>query len=139
MFLHDRKKLDDNLRRRANQNLSLASLFSIDNGFQAVVENGNADHLLQFSKFQQEKGPDPFRHCSFPENCASVAFYAESESNTVDNAGEIRNSCIKKRAAQSACPVDGIIPRYREQRQKRRHGSKRDRFPAKRFTFSSFC
>ena len=45
MLLHDRQELDNDLRRRADQDLALAGLLGIVHGIEGVVKDGSADHL----------------------------------------------------------------------------------------------
>lgn len=46
MLLHNRQELDHDLRRWTAQNLTLATLFSINDGLEAVVEDRDA-HLRE--------------------------------------------------------------------------------------------
>ena len=47
MLLHDREKLDDDLGARSDHNLSLASLFGIVYGVEAVVEHRSSCHFVE--------------------------------------------------------------------------------------------
>jgi hypothetical protein len=43
--LHDSEELDDDLGRRSDQDLALASLLGVVHGVKRIVENGSADHF----------------------------------------------------------------------------------------------
>jgi hypothetical protein len=43
--LHDGEELDNDLGRRSDQNLALASLLGVVDGVKRIVENGSADHF----------------------------------------------------------------------------------------------
>lgn len=45
MTLHDLEELDNDLGRRADQDLTLAGLLGIVDGVEGVVENGSANHF----------------------------------------------------------------------------------------------
>lgn len=44
MLLHDREELDNNLGRRADQDLALAALLGVVDGVEGIVEDGSLDH-----------------------------------------------------------------------------------------------
>jgi hypothetical protein len=45
MSLHNSQKLDDDLRRGSDQDLSLTSLLSVGNSLKSVSENRSASHV----------------------------------------------------------------------------------------------
>lgn len=45
VLLHDLQELDDDLGRRANQDLTLAHLLGVVDALESIVENGSLDHL----------------------------------------------------------------------------------------------
>lgn len=45
MLLHDHQELDDDLRARSNQNLSLSSFLGVVDGIERIVQNTGFDHL----------------------------------------------------------------------------------------------
>ena len=45
MLHHDTQKSDDDLRRRADDNLALSSLFSIVDGVQRTSQNAHTNHV----------------------------------------------------------------------------------------------
>jgi len=45
VLLHDAQELDNDLRRRPNQDLPLSSLLGIVDGIQGIVENRRLDHF----------------------------------------------------------------------------------------------
>ena len=45
MLLHQRQELDDDLGGRTDQDLALATLLSVVDVVEAVVQDGNADHF----------------------------------------------------------------------------------------------
>ena len=45
VLLHDGQELDDDLGRRANENLALARLLGVVDGVERIVENGSLDHF----------------------------------------------------------------------------------------------
>lgn len=45
MLLHDAEELDDDLRARSDQDLSLAGLLGIVDGVEGIVENGSLNHF----------------------------------------------------------------------------------------------
>lgn len=52
MLLHHLQELDDHLRARTNQNLTLASLLGVVDGRERIIEYGRANHIggcLRFS------------------------------------------------------------------------------------------
>lgn len=44
MLLHDREELDNDLGRRADQDLALAALLGVVDGVEGIVEDGSLDH-----------------------------------------------------------------------------------------------
>ena len=55
MLLHDAQELDDDLGRRTDKNLALATSLGIDNAVEAVVEDGNANHLEKEQDLKQDE------------------------------------------------------------------------------------
>ncbi len=49
MLHHDGQELDNDLAGWADEDLTLAAAFSVDNGVQSVVQNTDADHLGIYS------------------------------------------------------------------------------------------
>lgn len=45
MLLHDGEELDDDLGRRPDQDLALASLLGVVHGVKGIVEDGSLDHF----------------------------------------------------------------------------------------------
>jgi hypothetical protein len=45
VLLHQRQELDDDLGRRTDQDLALATLLSVVDVVEAVVQDGDADHF----------------------------------------------------------------------------------------------
>lgn len=45
VLLHDLQKLDNDLGRRADQDLTLAHLLGVVDALKSIVQNGGADHL----------------------------------------------------------------------------------------------
>lgn len=45
MALHDLEELDNDLGRRSDQDLALASLLGVVDGVERIVEDGSADHF----------------------------------------------------------------------------------------------
>ena len=45
MLLHDSEELDDDLGGRTDQDLALASLLSVVDGVEGIVEDGSLDHF----------------------------------------------------------------------------------------------
>lgn len=45
VLLHDLQELDNDLGRRSDQDLTLASLLGVVDALESIVENGSADHL----------------------------------------------------------------------------------------------
>lgn len=45
MLLHDAQELDNDLGRRSDQNLALASLLGVVDGVERIVEDGGLDHF----------------------------------------------------------------------------------------------
>lgn len=45
VLLHDSEELDDDLGRRPDQDLALASLLGVVDGIERIVEDGSLDHL----------------------------------------------------------------------------------------------
>jgi hypothetical protein len=45
MLLHNREELDDNLGRRADQDLSLSRLLGVVDGIERIVEDGSLNHF----------------------------------------------------------------------------------------------
>lgn len=45
MLLHDREELDNDLGRRADQDLALAALLGVVDGVEGIVEDGSLDHF----------------------------------------------------------------------------------------------
>lgn len=45
VLLHDPQELDDDLGRRADQDLALAGLLGVVDAVQSIVQDGSADHL----------------------------------------------------------------------------------------------
>lgn len=45
MTLHNLEELDDDLGRRSDQDLALASLLGVVDGVERIVEDGSADHF----------------------------------------------------------------------------------------------
>lgn len=48
MLLHNAQELDDDLRRRPDEDLSLTGLLGIVDGVEGIVENGSLDHFDGF-------------------------------------------------------------------------------------------
>lgn len=48
MSLHNSQELDNDLRGRSNQNLSLASLLGVGNSLKSISKNGSASHVELF-------------------------------------------------------------------------------------------
>jgi hypothetical protein len=48
VLLHNAQELDDDLRRRPDEDLSLTGLLGIVDGVEGVVENGSLDHFDGF-------------------------------------------------------------------------------------------
>lgn len=46
MLLHDAQELDDDLGRRTDEDLALASLLSVVDGVERIVEDGSLDHFV---------------------------------------------------------------------------------------------
>lgn len=46
MLLHDVQELDDDLGRRTDEDLALASLLGVVHGVKRIVENGGLDHFV---------------------------------------------------------------------------------------------
>lgn len=45
MLLHDLQELDNNLGRRADQDLTLAHLLGVVDALESIVQNGSVNHL----------------------------------------------------------------------------------------------
>lgn len=45
VLLHDAQELDDDLGRRTDENLTLASLLGVVDGVERIVEDGSLDHF----------------------------------------------------------------------------------------------
>lgn len=45
MLLHDREKLDDDLRARSDQDLSLSGLLGVVHAVERIVQDTRANHL----------------------------------------------------------------------------------------------
>lgn len=54
--LHDSKELDDDLGRRTDHDLALASLLGVVDGVERIVENGSLDHFGGLSKILNGEG-----------------------------------------------------------------------------------
>ena len=50
MLLHDLEELDDDLGRRPDQDLALASLLGVVDALKSVIEDGGSDHFGGSSK-----------------------------------------------------------------------------------------
>lgn len=46
VLLHDGQELDDDLGRRADENLALARLLGVVDGVKRIVEDGGLDHFV---------------------------------------------------------------------------------------------
>ena len=46
VLLHDREELDDDLGGRSDQDLALASLLSVVDGVERIVEDGSLNHFV---------------------------------------------------------------------------------------------
>lgn len=46
MLLHDTQELDDDLGRRTDEDLALASLLGVVDGVERIVEDGSLDHFV---------------------------------------------------------------------------------------------
>lgn len=46
ILLHDLQELDDDLGRRADQDLTLSTLLSVGNGLEAIGEHRHLGHLI---------------------------------------------------------------------------------------------
>lgn len=47
MFLHDSQKLDNDLRARSDEDLTLSGLLGIVDGIKRIVENTSLDHFVE--------------------------------------------------------------------------------------------
>lgn len=56
MLLHDGQEFDDDLGRRADENLALARLLGVVDGVERIVENGGLDHFGGMGRFWMAGG-----------------------------------------------------------------------------------
>ncbi|WZZ21697.1 hypothetical protein YC2023_123084 [Brassica napus] len=55
VFLHDNEKLDDDLRRRPDHDLPLASLLRIEHTLQSIVKHTDSHHLSKLEHWNQNQ------------------------------------------------------------------------------------
>lgn len=56
MLLHHSQELDDDLGRRADENLALARLLGVVDGVERIVENGGLNHFGDVRRFSMAEG-----------------------------------------------------------------------------------
>lgn len=56
MLLHNGQELDDDLRRRTDENLALARLLGVVDGVERIVEDGGLDHFGVMRRFSMAEG-----------------------------------------------------------------------------------
>jgi hypothetical protein len=56
VLLHHSQELDDDLGRRADENLALARLLGVVDGVERIVENGGLDHFGDMRRFSMAEG-----------------------------------------------------------------------------------
>ena len=55
VLLHDRQELDNDLGGRTDQDLALASLLSVVDGVERIVEDGSLDHFGGWKRFSDRR------------------------------------------------------------------------------------
>lgn len=123
MLLHDRQELDDDFRRRADQDLATASLLGIVDGVKCIVQNTGADHggrvmLVIWSRFSNpnrlsQKNEGEMRYLLAPHAArVSPAVFREPKECPVPSNGVQNSTRVRAESAGVLQPVCRLEEAY---------------------------